>query len=314
MYPEITFVERAACRPLVAVLSMLVGCFVALLLLASLPLKAHASGVPIPTGSRYMSTLDSQTLYREGCAMGNKSGIVVLDFGAPHYAKGTWGTWTFGELLRFHESDQERGQVLPGGLLVLHIEIYAIALALGTSELRQPRQPRSRRGLGEDGQRPQRLGTKAGMGRPGRCTGRQRHGALVELSQATRRWVLAYGEAAKGKSHPSTTTAPPIVVPHVIAPTAGHKGTCGISPGVLGEPIPHRKSTTRLTPGSITSWPCGYAPPRGSHAAPVDLHRACRRSLDLHTRQAWYRTDRILNSDLRTSQTIPFSTDITWNN
>jgi hypothetical protein len=31
-------------------------------------------------------------------------------------------------------------------------------------------------------------------------------------------------------------------------------------------------------------------------------------------RQAWYRTDRILNSDLRTSQTIPFSTDITWNN
>ena len=32
-----------------------------------------------------------------------------------------------------------------------------------------------------------------------------------------------------------------------------------MSPGVLGEPIPHRKSTTRLTPGSITSWPCGYA-------------------------------------------------------
>jgi hypothetical protein len=31
-------------------------------------------------------------------------------------------------------------------------------------------------------------------------------------------------------------------------------------------------------------------------------------------RQAWDEMERRLNSDSRTSQTIPFSTDITWNN
>lgn len=65
-----------------------------------------APAAPSYTTSRYMSTINSTTLYNEGCSFGqlqasqgqnqNPSGtVVVLDFGRPGYQNGTYGSWIF---------------------------------------------------------------------------------------------------------------------------------------------------------------------------------------------------------------------------
>ena len=55
---------------------------------------------PAPTTSRYMSTVDPNTLYNEGCSQGsaNESGVIVLDFGQPWYQNGIYGTIIFKSL------------------------------------------------------------------------------------------------------------------------------------------------------------------------------------------------------------------------
>ncbi|MCL4396235.1 MAG: hypothetical protein M1482_15775 [Chloroflexi bacterium] len=63
------------------------------------PLISRASSVPpAATYSRYMGTVDSTTLYNEGCAQAgaDQNGIVVLDFGAPRVQSGVYGTRLFG--------------------------------------------------------------------------------------------------------------------------------------------------------------------------------------------------------------------------
>src|SRR5438105_12577989 len=42
-----------------------------------------------------MSTADPSVLYADGCAVGNQTGVVVLDWGQPQYQGGTYGTWDF---------------------------------------------------------------------------------------------------------------------------------------------------------------------------------------------------------------------------
>ncbi len=54
----------------------------------------HFAEVPTATTSRYMSTINTSTLYNLGCSTGsaNQGGIVVLDFGQPAYWNGNYGT------------------------------------------------------------------------------------------------------------------------------------------------------------------------------------------------------------------------------
>ena len=63
------------------------------------PIISRANGLPpAATMSRYMSTINTTTLYNAGCAQASasQSGIVVLDFGAPRAVSGTYGTRLFG--------------------------------------------------------------------------------------------------------------------------------------------------------------------------------------------------------------------------
>jgi hypothetical protein len=316
VYPESTFVKRAACRPLVAVLSMLVGCFVALLLLASLPPRAHASGVPIPTVSRYMSTLDSRTLYREGCAMGNESGIVVLDFGAPHYADGTWGTWTFGNFFASTKAIKNAAKsFLEGYWYCTSKSAPYLRLALGTSNYGNhvgPGQGRAWAKMVND--------LNGWVRRQGWDVQEGVRGANdMEPSwnspQATRRWVRAYGDDAKGKSH------------------LYNYGSADSCP-------PYGDCANGWTQGDVwyVSWGArrAYPTPQIYYEAQARQwyrlalygyahHGEAMRLLSTFTehaadpstytpRQAWEKTHGLLNADSRTSQTIPFSTDITWNN
>ena len=126
----------------------------------------------------------------------------------------------------------------------------------------------------------------------------------MELSQATRRWVLAYGEAARAVSLYNYGAADSTT----IAPTAGHRRGRVVSPGDARRAYPTPQIYYKANARQAFSWPCTGYP---HHEKPCG---SCRSSpsmppiLDLHM-AAWYRTDR-MNSDLRTSQTIPFSTDI----
>lgn len=49
---------------------------------------------PLASASRYITTLDSTTLYNRGCQQGSErqAGIIVLDFGAPRISSGESGT------------------------------------------------------------------------------------------------------------------------------------------------------------------------------------------------------------------------------
>ncbi|MBI2781459.1 MAG: hypothetical protein HYX55_06665 [Chloroflexi bacterium] len=69
------------------------------------PATAEAASAPLKTVSRYMTTLNSSTLYDEGCAQGTKawqtfaaqSLVVVLDFGTPvKFTDGSWGASMWG--------------------------------------------------------------------------------------------------------------------------------------------------------------------------------------------------------------------------
>ena len=51
--------------------------------------------MPATTTSRYVNTVDHTTAYNEGCSMGsaNLGGLVILDYGQPWYQNGTYGTY-----------------------------------------------------------------------------------------------------------------------------------------------------------------------------------------------------------------------------
>jgi hypothetical protein len=316
VYPKSTIVKRAACRPLVAVLSMLVGCFVALLLLASLPPRAHASGTPMPTVSRYMSTLDSKTLYHEGCAMGNKNGIVVLDFGAPHYANGTWGTWTFGNFFASTKAIKNAAKsFLEGYWYCTSKSAPYLRLALGTSNYG------NHVGSGQGRAWAKMVNDLNGWVRRRGWDAQEgvRGANDMEPSwnspQATRRWVRAYGNAAKGKSHyynyGSADSCPPY-------------GNC--ANGWTREDVwyvswgaPRAYPTPQIYyEANIRQWYGLAMHGHSQHGEAIRLLSTfTEHAADPSTytsRQAWNKTNGLLNSDSRTSQTIPFSTDITWNN
>jgi len=50
---------------------------------------------PTSTVSRYEETVNTSTLFNQGSAAHDMSGIVVLDFGQPYYQNGTYGTWNW---------------------------------------------------------------------------------------------------------------------------------------------------------------------------------------------------------------------------
>jgi hypothetical protein len=316
VYPESTFMKRSACRPLVAVISMLVGCFVALLLLASLPPRAHASGAPIPTVSRYMSTLDSKTLYQEGCAMGNKNGIVVLDFGAPHYANGTWGTWTFGNFFASTKAIKNAAKsFLEGYWYCTSKSAPYLRLALGTSNYG------NHVGSGHGRAWAKMVNDLNGWVRTRGWDVQEgvRGANDMEPSwnppRATRQWVRSYGNAARGKSHYYNYGSADACPPYGNCANGWTQGDVWyVSWGARrAYPTPQIYYET-----NARQW---YQMVLYSHTH----HGKALRLLSTFTthaadtstytpRQAWDKAHGLLNSDSRTSQTIPFSTDITWNN
>jgi hypothetical protein len=245
--------KRAASRPAVAAWTMLVSCFVALLLLASMPPRAEASGEPVPTVSRYMSTLDSRTLYREGCAMGNKTGIVVLDFGLPSYAHGSWGTRTFGNFFASTKAIKNAAKsYLQGYWYCTSKSAPYLRLALGTSNYG------NHVGSGQ-GQ------AWAKMVNDLNCWVRSKgwdvqegvRGATTWSPRGTLPTPHAGGCEPTAKPQPAslttTITAPPTAAPRTgIAPTAGLGRTYGTSPGAPGGHIRRRRSTTMPTSGNGT--------------------------------------------------------------
>ncbi|HET7814613.1 MAG TPA: hypothetical protein VFL13_09590 [Candidatus Baltobacteraceae bacterium] len=61
-------------------------------------MQTNAAAAPANTVSRYMATVNTTTLYNEGCAMGKagQSGVVILDYGEPDVSGTTQGTYDYG--------------------------------------------------------------------------------------------------------------------------------------------------------------------------------------------------------------------------
>jgi hypothetical protein len=316
VYPEGTVVKRSASQPAVAAWTMLVGCFVALLLLASMPPRAEASGEPVMTVSRYMSTLDSRTLYREGCAMGNKTGIVVLDFGSPYYARGSWGTRTFGNFFASTKAIKNAAKsYLQGYWYCTSKSAPYLRLALGTSNYG------SHVGSGQGQAWAKMVNDLNGWVRSKGWDVQEgvRGANDMEPSwnspDATSRWVRAYGEAATGKSHyydyGSADGCPPY-------------GDCAngwtredmwyVSWGARrAYPAPEIYYDANARQWYLMSL---YGHTQHGHAIQY-LSTLTEHAADSSTytpRQAQDRMEGLLNSDSRTTQRIPFSTDITWDN
>jgi hypothetical protein len=316
VYPERSFVKQAACRPLITVSTMLVGCLVALLLLASLPPRAQASGGRVPTVSRYMSTLDSRTLYHEGCAMGNKNGIVVLDFGAPRYANGTWGTWTFGNFFASTKAIKNAAKsFLEGYWYCTSKSAPYLRLALGTTNYG------NHVGSGQGRAWAKMVNDLNGWVRNKGWDVQEGVRGANDMEPswnspyATRRWVRAYEDAATGKSnyydYGSADGCPPY-------------GSC--ANGWTREDVWYVSWGARRaypTPeiyyvANARQWyqMSLYGHINHGHAIQL-LSTFTEHAADPSTytpRQARDRMEGLLNSDSRTSHTIPFSTDITWNN
>lgn len=60
-----------------------------------------AAAMPATTTSRYVNTVDRTTAYNEGCAQGSAGlgGLVILDYGQPWYQNGSYGTYLVSPLV-----------------------------------------------------------------------------------------------------------------------------------------------------------------------------------------------------------------------
>jgi hypothetical protein len=245
----------------------------------------------------------------------NKSGIVVLDFGAPRYANGTWGTRTFGNFFASTKAIKNAAKsYLEGYWYCTSKSAPYLRLALGTSNYG------NHVGSGQGRAWAKMVNDLNGWVRRRGWDAQEgvRGANDMEPSwnrpRATRRWVRAYGNAARGKSHyydyGSADGCPPY-------------GNCGngwalrdvwyVSWGARqAYPTPeiyYRANARQWYRVSL------YGRTHHGHAVQL-LSTFTEHAADRSTytpRQAWYATEGLLNSDSRTSQRIPFSTDITWN-
>ena len=299
----------------------------------NLPMVSRAPIVPpVATTSRYMSTTNYAALYNEGCSMGTagQSGVVVLDFGQPRYQNSTFGTLLYDDVT--FATLSQISTAAKGFLNGYWDCSYAggfLTLALGTSNYF------GATGYGH-GQAWSQLVNDLGAWIPAPPVSYASKEAIagandIEMSWNTvgntRAWVNGYDSINKypyydyGSCDGCAFAMYPNACPNW-APSNYwtiedvYYVAWGASPA---NPLPEIYLPNGANAGQ---WYCMSLYAYNVHGLRMDIQGSftqwqacgCLPTVTLRPEEGWYQLYQRLNADPRTSQWLPYSTDITQRN
>jgi len=285
---------------------------------------AVAATAPPATTSRYVKTTDSTVLYNDGCATGRASqtGFLVLDFGQPAYVNGQYGSYIFNNSFRSTAQIAAAARSFMQGYWNCSSTVPWIVAAIGTTNYHY-------------------------------ATGYNHGRAWASMVNDLSNWISAYGYGSQlgvaGASDLELNWNTPSVTRAWANGFASASSTIYLNYGDAAGCPPYGSCNNGWTQEDVwyVSWgsPPAYPLPEiyttnGSMAS--EWYRIALYSYTAHTRrmaiqgpmtqyqacidvggcsgtnntpsQAWNQLMSKLNADSRTSQSVPYTTDITWKN
>jgi hypothetical protein len=290
------------------------------------PPSAGAATAPVATTSRYMKTTDTTVLYNEGCAAGRASqtGYVVLDFGQPAYVGGSYGTYIFNNTFRSTSQIEAAAKSFAKGYWNCSSSTPWVIVSVGTTNYHNAT------GWSHG------KAWAAMVSDFGSWVNASGYGSQVAVAGAsdleldwntpatTRAWVngfIAAGTGASYLNYGDAAGCPPY-------------GSCnngwtqedvyyvswGASPAW---PLPEIYTTNGSMASEWYRMVLYGSTAHGSRMAimaPMTQYQACldnggcNNGTNNTPSQAWNQLMSKLNADSRTSQQVPYTTDITWKN